>query len=153
MKKMLFASVAVLALGAAPLMAQDRVIAVESDADANADAAVGSAAGGATGAVVGGLIFGPIGAVIGGFAGASVGAEAGVQADTVEYARVHPTDPVVIDGSIDAGYVVPQTVTIHRVETDPDYGYFYTNDRVYFVDLSNRTVVYSPGTVVAVEAN
>jgi len=150
MKKLLLASVAVLALGM-PAIAQDRVIAVESDN--NAEAAVGGAAGGATGAVVGGLIFGPIGAVIGGFTGATIGAEAGVDEDTVEYVRLNPTDPVVIDGDVDVGYTVPETVTIRQVESNPDYGYFYTNDRAYVVDMSNRTVVYSPGTVVAVQSN
>jgi hypothetical protein len=153
MKKLLLASVAVLTLGFAPAFAQDVVVGVEADSDADADAAVGGAAGGATGAVVGGLIFGPIGAVIGGFAGASIGAEAGVEADSVEYVRLNPTEPVVIDGTIDVGYTVPETVTIHQIEGDPNYGYFYTNDRAYFVDLSNRTVVYSPGTVVAVQSN
>lgn len=145
MKNLLLASVAVVALGFAPAFAQ------EANTDADASAAVGGAAGGATGAVVGGLIFGPIGAVIGGFTGATIGASAGVEASSVEYARLNPTEPVVIDGSIDVGFVVPETVEIHTIDNDPGHGYFYTNDRVYFVDLSNRTVVYSPGTVVAAE--
>ncbi len=70
---------------------------------------------------------------------------------SVEYARLHPTEPVVIEGNIDAGYVVPDTVELHVIEGDPDHAYFYTNDRVYFVELKGRTVVYSPGTVVAVK--
>lgn len=140
MKKLLLTSVAILALGAAPIMAQD------------AGAAVGGAAGGATGAVVGGLIFGPIGAVIGGFTGATIGASAGVEASSVEFVRLNPTEPVVIEGDIDVGFVVPEEIEIHPIEGDEVHGYFYTTDRVYFVDLSNRTVVYSPGTVVAAEA-
>lgn len=147
MKNLLLASVAVLALGAGPAFAQ------EANVDADASAAAGGAAGGATGAVVGGLIFGPIGAVIGGFTGATIGASAGVQASSVDYVRLHPTEPVVIDGDIDVGFAVPETVEVHVIENDPAYGYFYTNDRVYFVDLSNRTVVYSPGTVVAAEVS
>lgn len=143
MKKLLLTSVAILALGAAPIMAQD--------ADADAGAVVGGTAGGATGAVVGGLIFGPIGAVIGGFAGATIGASAGVEASSVEYVRLNPTEPVMIEGDIDVGFVVPEEVEIHVIEGDEAHGYFYTTDRVYFVDLSNRTVVYSPGTVVAAE--
>lgn len=147
MKKLLLASVAILALGAAPVLAQD------ADADADAGAAVGGAAGGATGAVVGGLIFGPIGAVIGGFTGATIGASAGVEASSVEYVRLHPTDPVVIEGDIDVGFVVPEEIEIHAIEGDDTFGYFYTNDRVYFVNLTDRTVVYSPGTVVAAETD
>jgi hypothetical protein len=150
MKKLIIASFAALSL-AAPVLAQDVVVGVENNEDADAGAVVGGTAGGATGAVVGGLIFGPIGAVIGGFAGASLGAEAGVEATSVDYVRLHPTEPVIVEGNIDAGYVVPETVTLHAIDNDPTYGYFYTQDRAYFVDLSNRTVVYSPGTVVAAQ--
>lgn len=145
MKNLLVTSIAMIALGVGPVFAQ------EANTDADAEAAVGGAAGGATGAVIGGLIFGPIGAVIGGFTGATLGAAAGVQASSVEYVRLNPTEPVVIEGDIDVGFAVPGTIEIHAIENDPAYGYFYTEDRVYFVDLSNRTVVYSPGTVVAAE--
>ena len=48
---------------------------------------------------------------------------------------------------------MPETIEVHTIENDETYGYFYTEDRVYFVDLSNRTVVYSPGTVVAAEVS
>jgi uncharacterized protein YdeI (BOF family) len=119
--------------------------------DTDADAAVGGAAGGTAGAIAGGIVFGPIGAIIGGFAGATIGASAGVQASSVEYVRLNPTEPVMLEGELEVGYVVPAEVTVAQIEGDPAYGYFYTNDRVYFVDLSNRTVVYSPGVVVAAE--
>jgi len=137
MKKLLLASVAVLALGAAPVMAQS-----------DSGAVVGGTAGGVSGAVAGGLIFGPIGAIIGGFTGAVIGSSV-VSDDAVEYVRLNPTEPVVIDGSLDVGYAVPETVQLRVVESDPDYGYFYTEDRAYFVKLSDRTIVYSPGVVVA----
>jgi hypothetical protein len=140
MKNLLLASVAVLALSTGAAFAQDN----------DAERAVGGTAGGVTGAVTGGLIFGPIGAIIGGFTGAVIGSEA-VSDDAVEYVRVHPTEPVVIEGDVDVGYIVPDTVELHVVENEPDYGYFYTDDRVYFVKLSDRTVVYSPGVVVAGE--
>lgn len=145
MKKLLLASLAVITLGAGPALAQ------EAKSDADAGTVVGGTAGGATGAVVGGMIFGPIGAVIGGFTGATIGAAAGVEASSVEYVRLNPTEPVVIEGEIDVGFVIPDTIGIHPIETEPVHGYFYAEDRVYFVDLSNRTVVYSPGTVVAAE--
>lgn len=147
MKNLLLASVAIIALGASPAFAQ--IIKSDPQAKSDAGAAVGGTSGGVAGAIAGGLIFGPIGAVIGGFAGATIGATAGVQATSVDYVRLHPTDPVVVEGNIDAGFVVPNTVVVHAIEGDDKYGYFYTQDRVYFVDLSNNTVVYSPGTVVA----
>lgn len=141
MKNLLLATVAVLSLSTGAAFAQD---------NSEAKTAVGGTAGGVTGAVAGGLIFGPIGAIIGGFTGAVIGAEA-VSDDSIEYVRLHPTEPVVIEGDIDVGFVVPDAIELHAVENDTDYGYFYTNDRVYFVKLSDRTVVYSPGIVVAAE--
>ena len=137
MKRLLLASVAVLMFGTGSVLAQS-----------DAGAAVGGTAGGVSGAIAGGLIFGPIGAVIGGFTGAVIGASV-VSDASVEYVRLHPTEPVVIEGEIDVGFVVPEDIELHVIEGDPDHGYFYTNDRVWFVDLSNRTVVYSPGIVVA----
>ena len=139
MKRLLLASVAVLMFGTGSVMAQS-----------DAGAAVGGTAGGVSGAIAGGLIFGPIGAVIGGFTGAVIGATV-VSDASVEYVRLHPTEPVVIEGSIEVGYVVPEDVELHVIDGNPDHAYFYTNDRVWFVDLSNRTVVYSPGIVVAEE--
>lgn len=149
MKKIILSAVAVALLGM-PAVAQAQII--KGDADANANAAVGGAAGGVTGAVVGGLVFGPLGAAIGGFTGATIGAVGGVEASSVDYVRLNPTDPVVIDGDIQVGYVVPAEVELHVIEGDSAHGYFYTNDRAYFVNRTDRTVVYSPGTVVAVEA-
>lgn len=137
--KLILAAAAALCLAAGPALAQD----------ANAKATVGGTTGGVAGAITGGLLFGPIGAVIGGFTGATIGAEAGINSSSIEYVRLHPTDPVVIEGSIHAGYHVPKKVVVHAIEGDPDHGYFYTNDRVYIVNLSDNTVVYSPGTVVA----
>lgn len=142
MKNLLLATVAVFTLSSGTAFAQD----------ADAGAAVGGTAGGVTGAITGGLIFGPIGAIIGGFTGAVIGAEA-VSANSVEYVRLNPTEPVVISGDVDVGFVVPDDVTLHVIDGDPDHGYFYTNDRVYFVALNDRTVVYSPGVVLAAEAN
>lgn len=147
MKKLLICVSAIALLGAPIAHAQT------AETDAEAGAVVGGTAGGATGAVVGGLIFGPIGAVIGGFTGATIGASAGVEASSVEYVRLNPTEPVVIEGDIDVGFAVPAEIELHPIEGDATYGYFYTNDRVYFVNLSDRTVVYSPGVVVAAEAN
>ncbi|MBD8066259.1 DUF1236 domain-containing protein [Devosia sp. PTR5] len=145
MKKMLMASVAVLSLGlAAPAFAQD-----SGTVNADAGAAIGGAGGAAGGATLGFLAGGPIGAVIGGFAGAVIGAEAGVASSTVEYAGNHPVDPIVIDGSVDVGMALPKSVKIYPVEGDPDYGYVYANGRVWIVNMSDRTLVQSPGYVVS----
>jgi hypothetical protein len=149
MKKILMATVATLSLAAAlPTFAQDTLIGVESEADAEAGAVVGAAGGGATGAVVGGLLGGPIGAVIGGFAGATIGAEAGIEATTVEYATANPVDPIYFDTDVDVGYTVPAEVNVYPIESDPAYGYLYANDRVWLVDMETRQLVQSPGYAV-----
>ncbi len=145
MKNLLLASVAVMSLGlAAPVLAQDAGV-----VDADAGATIGATGGGTTGAVVGGLLGGPIGAVVGGFAGAVIGAEAGVATSTIEYAGANPVAPVVIDGAVDVGYVVPQDVTVYPVEGDPAYGYIYANGRVWIVDNNTRALVQSPGYLVS----
>jgi hypothetical protein len=142
MKKLLLASVALVALGAAPAFAQ-------TTDKTETDAAVGAASGGLGGAAIGAVIGGPIGAVVGGFAGAVIGGEAGVQASTVDYATANPVDVIYLDGGLDVGYVVPADVTIYPIQGDPAYGYIYANDRVWIVDLESRALVQSPGYVVS----
>lgn len=150
MRKLLFVGVALAALGAGaatPALSQ------------NADAAVGATAGGATGGTIGFLLGGPIGAIIGGWAGAVIGADAAVSADSVRFAGEHPVDQVYLDADIGVGFVVAEDVTIHPIEGDDQFGYFYANNRVYIVDLETREVVHSPGfliperVVAYVEAN
>jgi len=140
MKKLLLASVAVLALGiATPSLAQ-------SD-NPDDEALVGGAAGGAGGAALGFVLGGPIGAVIGGFTGATIGAEAGVAASTVEYAGAHPVEPIILTDA-DVGIVLPPEVTVYPVEGDPQYGYVYANNRVWIVDMNSRALVQSPGYLI-----
>ena len=129
MKRLLLASTAILMLGAAPVLAQS-----------DAGAAVGGTAGGVTGAVAGGLIFGPIGAIIGGFTGAVIGASV-VSDASVEYVRTHPTEPVVIEGNLDVGYVVPDTVELRQIP-DYRYRYVYVNNQPALVDPGTRRIVY-----------
>jgi hypothetical protein len=149
MRKILLASVAILALGAAaPSLAQEK-----------AGAVVGGTAGAVTGGTIGFFLGGPVGAVIGGFTGAAIGGAAGVSAASIDYAANNPLDPVYVDATIDVGYRVPDDIVIAEVPDDPKYGYIYANNRVYIVDLESREVVHSPGylvpndVVVYVEAN
>lgn len=151
MLKLLMLGVAVLALGAAtPALAQN---------NNDTDAAVGATAGGATGGTIGFLLGGPIGAIIGGWTGAVIGADAAVSSESVKFAGENPVDPVVLDADLDVGFVVPEDVTIHAIEGDDEFGYFYANNRVYIVSMADRTIVQSPGflipedVVAYVEAN
>lgn len=139
MRKLLMLGVALAALGTAlPAMAQSN----------GTKAAVGATAGGATGGTIGFLLGGPIGAIIGGWTGAVIGANAAVSAESIRYAGEHPVDPVLLDADLDVGYVVDGNVTIHPIEGDAKFGYFYANNRVYIVDLKTRAVVQSPGFMV-----
>lgn len=145
MKNLLMTSVAVLLLAAmTPAFAQ-----TNADANKGASATVGAAAGGSGGAALGFVLGGPIGAIVGGFAGATLGAEVGVAASTVEYAGTNPVEPIYIDGSLDVGAALPETVTIYPVEGDGKYGYVYLNDRVWIVDLETRALVQSPGYLLS----
>jgi hypothetical protein len=147
MRKLLLASVAILALGAAaPVYAQN------ANDEAQEGAVIGGTAGAATGGTIGFFLGGPVGAIIGGFAGATLGAQAGVDASTVEYSSMNPVDPVFIEGDLDVGYVVPADVEIHAVPDDDQFGYIYANNRVYIVDLNSRAVVQSPGFVIEAQA-
>lgn len=143
MRKILLASVAILALGAAtPSLAQS------TTTEERAGAVVGGTAGAVTGGTIGFFLGGPVGAVIGGFTGAAIGGAAGVSAASVEYAATNPLDPIYIEGDLNVGYVVPADVEIAAVPDDPEYGYIYANNRVYIVDLDSREIVHSPGFVI-----
>ena len=85
MRKLLLASVAILALTAAsPTLAQNKT----------GGAAVGGTAGAVTGGTIGFFLGGPLGAIIGGFAGAAIGAGAGVSAETVAFSANNPVATV-----------------------------------------------------------
>lgn len=145
MRKILLAGVAVLALGAAtPTFAQNN----DAKSGEKAGAVVGGTAGAVTGGTIGFFLGGPIGAVIGGFAGAAIGGAAGVSAASVDYAANNPLDPIVIEGNLDVGFVVPEDIVIAEVPDDPKYGYIYANNRVYIVDLDSREIVHSPGFMI-----
>jgi hypothetical protein len=137
MRKLLLATAALAALGVGAAHADD-----------NEARGFGAAAGGTTGAIAGAVVGGPIGAIVGGFAGAVLGAESAVPAQATEYVIANPVEPVYIEGEINEGYVVPETVMIQPIPDYPDYGYIYVEDRPVMVSLQTREVVYSPGYVL-----
>lgn len=144
MRKLLMLSVAILSLGAAaPAMAQD---------NQDAEAAAGATAGGAAGGTIGFLLGGPLGAIFGGFAGAVIGGEAAVSPDVILYAGENPVPPVYLDTEIDVGFQVGSEITVHPIEGNDQFGYFYANNRVYIVDMETMTVVQSPGFLIPEDA-
>ncbi|MBB2970806.1 DUF1236 domain-containing protein [Mesorhizobium sp. RMAD-H1] len=59
-----------------------------------------------------------------------------------EYVIEHPVDPVVIEGEISEGYVVPEDIQLQPVPEAPQYGYIYVNGEPVIVELDNRRVIY-----------
>jgi hypothetical protein len=131
MRKLIMASIAVLALGAAPALANDAAV------------AVGGTGGAAAGATAGFFIAGPVGAVIGGVVGAGVGA--GVSDSAISYAREHREASLTYDGDLRPGYRVRHGVRLYPVPHESHYAYVYVNDEPVLVDTRNDTVVWVDG--------
>lgn len=131
MRKLILATVAVLALGAAPVLADDAAV------------AVGGAGGAATGATAGFFIAGPVGAVIGGVVGAGIGA--GVSDSAITYARAHREASLAYDGELKPGYKVREGVRLYPVPHEKHYAYVYVNDEPVLVDTRNSTIVWVGG--------
>ena len=85
------------------------------------------------------------GAVAGATAGAIVGGATGGNAATpdrevVTYVQTNPVAPVIIDGQVAAGYVVPETVVLTPVP-ETEYAYVYTDSNPIIVDAQTRQVI------------
>lgn len=154
MRKMLLATAATGLIGLGPALAQETPVkplgqgGPSTETTGSTSEGFGAAAGGATGAVAGAVVGGPVGAVVGGFAGAVLGAETAVPEPAVRYVVSNPVEPVVLEGPVEAGVVVPQTAELMPIPDYPDYAYLYTERRPLIVRADTREVVYSPGYVL-----
>lgn len=59
-----------------------------------------------------------------------------------DYVIAHPSDPVVIDGDVAVGTVVPQEVQLVPIPDSPDYAYVYVDKQPIIVSRKDRKVVY-----------
>lgn len=59
-----------------------------------------------------------------------------------DYVIANPADPVVIEGELSQGYVVPEDVVVRPIPESPGYGYIYVEGRPVIVSMDNRQVVY-----------
>ncbi|WP_176038612.1 DUF1236 domain-containing protein [Brucella tritici] len=59
-----------------------------------------------------------------------------------DYVIANPSDPVVIEGEISDGYILPDAVAVHPIPDNPDFGYIYVNGEPVIVSMRNRQVVY-----------
>lgn len=75
-----------------------------------------------------------------------VEATASISADvpetTITYVERHPLEPVILEGPVEAGMVIPETVQIAEVPESPSYGYIYVDQRPVLVDRSSREVIW-----------
>lgn len=97
--------------------------------------------GAAAGAVIGALIGGP--AVIGAglVAGAVVGATVDPVETTVTYVRNNPVEPVLVQGEVVKGAILPPEVTIYDIP-ESEYKYVTLNGTTVLVDSETREIVY-----------
>jgi hypothetical protein len=61
---------------------------------------------------------------------------------TVTYITENPADPVVIDGGVTTGAILPSDVEIVEVPEDPYYGYVYTETGPIVVERGSREVIW-----------
>ncbi|WP_119257477.1 DUF1236 domain-containing protein [Shinella zoogloeoides] len=61
---------------------------------------------------------------------------------TITYVERHPVDPVILEGPVEAGMVVPDTVQIVDVPENSNYGYIYVDQRPVLVDRGSRQVIW-----------
>ena len=61
---------------------------------------------------------------------------------TITYVEGNPLDPVVLEGPVEAGVLIPQSVQIVEVPENPSFGYIYVDQRPVLVDRSSREVIW-----------
>lgn len=61
---------------------------------------------------------------------------------TIVYVERNPLEPVVLEGPVEAGMLIPDSVQIVGVPENPNYGYIYVDGRPVLVDLGTREVIW-----------
>ncbi len=62
--------------------------------------------------------------------------------EVVTYIETNPVDPVIIEGDIAEGMVIPEDVPLVAVPEQPTYSYVYVEDRPALIDTQTRRVVW-----------
>jgi hypothetical protein len=123
------------ALMASPALAEDN----------GGGAAGGAVAGAATGAAAGAVVGGPVGAAVGGVVGAAAGGTAGAAAEPPppvrEYVIQQDEPSVVVEGPVEVGTELPQTVELYPIPKYDTYEYAVVNHERVIVDHRTGRVV------------
>jgi uncharacterized protein YraI len=106
---------------------------------ADRDRYIGPAAIGAE-ALAGVLIGKPLGEAVGGALGAAFAPPDAVVA--MLQALAPPDDPLLLDGEIVVGALVPETLTLTPVPDFTQFAFAHINGRWVLIDATNRTILY-----------
>lgn len=109
---------------------------VEFDDQSGEAALVGSGVG----AAVGALVAGPVGAVAGGLLGGATAGSA-VDTDVRVYVNENPVEPVILEGEVAVGAVVPQTIQAYEIPDYTTYEYLNVNGNIVVIDANTREIV------------
>ncbi|MBD9374034.1 DUF1236 domain-containing protein [Rhizobium sp. ARZ01] len=61
---------------------------------------------------------------------------------TITYIERNPVGPVVLEGPVAAGTVIPDDVDLVPVPDSPDYGYIYVEERPVLIERGTRRVIW-----------
>ncbi len=59
-----------------------------------------------------------------------------------DYVIAHPSDPIVIEGDVAVGTVIPQDIELVPIPDTPDFAYVYVDKQPIIVSTKDRKVVY-----------
>ncbi|MHC1549645.1 DUF1236 domain-containing protein [Phyllobacterium sp. K27] len=62
--------------------------------------------------------------------------------EAITYVEKHPSDPVVFEGELTTGAVIPADVPLVEVPDQPRYSYIYVDDRPALIETETRRVVW-----------
>lgn len=62
--------------------------------------------------------------------------------EVLTYVEKHPSDPVVIEGELSTGTMVPADIPLVAVPDQPRYSYIYVDDRPALVETDTRRIVW-----------
>ena len=137
---MLFVSAALVTAMACPALAQEASTTTSTTVvkeKSNAGMGAGVVGGAATGALVGG----PLGAIVGGVLGGAAGSTLDPPAEVQTYVRTTKVEPVIYEGPVTVGTVVPETITVYQVPNNERYRWTYVNHKRILIDRHTNTIV------------
>ena len=136
----LFVSAALVTAMACPALAQEASTTTTTTVVKEKSKA-GMGAGVVGGAATGALVGGPLGAIVGGVIGGAAGSTLDPPAEVKTYVRTTKVDPVIYEGPLTVGTVVPDTITVYQVPNNERYRWTYVNRQRILIDRQTNKIV------------